>query len=103
MLKFVVDKLNKLPKLERFEVEEIEIDRRNNNELIVEKLDAHTYEAKGDMVENFMRGVVFDDERSNAYFQRKLKEMGVFEKLIEIGLKDGDTVKIGGLELIFEE
>lgn len=103
LLKYVINQLNKLPKLERFEVEEIQIDRRNSTELIVNKLDAHTFEAKGDMVEDMMRGVMFDDERSNAYFQRKLKELGVFEKLIEIGLKDGDTVKIGGLELIYEE
>ena len=41
-----------------------------------------------------IRGVVLSDEISFAYFQKRLKEDGIIDKLKERGLKEGDTVHI---------
>ena len=43
---------------------------------------------------------MLSDSLSFAYFQNRLKEMGVIDMLKEKGLKNGDTVKIK--DIVFE-
>ncbi len=49
------------------------------------------------------RGIILSDPESFAYFQRRLKQNGIIDKLLEKGLKEGDSVKIGAYEFEYFE
>ena len=42
-----------------------------------------------------------DDEKGFNFFQKFLKEKGIIDKLKELGIQEGDTVKVGD-ELEFD-
>ncbi len=103
LLEGIVKKLESLPKVERMEVEEYNIDKVKERTFQVIKLDGSTYEVKGNIIDEILRRVVLDDYTSNAYFQKQLKEEGIIEALKQKGLKDGDTVRIDGYEFTYED
>lgn len=103
LLKAIVTKLSTLPKTERLEVEEYDIDKRNTKEYTITKLDNVTYRVTGNQIDEITRRVVLEDYTSNAYFQKQLKDEGIIDKLKEKGLKEGDTVIIGDIEFEYEE
>jgi GTP-binding protein len=55
------------------------------------------YVVKGDF-DQLIHSVNFDDLISTRYFQRRLKEAGVFKALEEKGIQDEDIVSIEGIE-----
>lgn len=42
-----------------------------------------------------------DDYESLQYFQRRLRDSGIITRLEEMGVKEGDTIRIGGFEFDF--
>ena len=52
------------------------------------------YIVSGPAVEKLMGRINIGDNESMAYFQRNLENLGINEKLREMGIKEGDTVKI---------
>ena len=58
---------------------------------------------KGEAVERVMRRVNIADNESLYYFQKSLEDLGVNQKLKEMGIKEGDIVKINDYELEWEE
>lgn len=103
LLKAVVQKLATLPKSERLEVEEYDIDKRDTKEYTITKIDNRTYKVAGNQIDEITRRVVLEDYTSNAYFQKQLRDEGIIDKLKEKGLKEGDTVIIGDIEFEYEE
>lgn len=64
--------------------------RRDNEEFVVE----------GAFLEKLLNSVNFDDYDSVSYFQKVLKERGVFAALEEKGIEEGQTVRI--LDVAFD-
>ena len=56
------------------------------------------YYVTGPMIKRLLGSVNLDDSESRAYFQRVLKNKGVFEELERMGIKESDTVDIYGME-----
>ena len=50
------------------------------------------------MMQRILGTVNLDDFESAAYFQRVLKNKGIFSALEKAGIQDGDTVDICGLQ-----
>ena len=50
-----------------------------------------------------MKRVNLNDNESMYYFHKMLDELGVSQKLKEMGIKDGDNVSIAGWELEWED
>ena len=48
-----------------------------------------------------MYSVDFEDMESIQFFQKTMENEGVFDKLREMGIEDGDTVKIYEIEFEF--
>ena len=92
--KLVYETLKTLPKSEPIDIEEYEFDRRDKTSLIISRNDDGSFNVAGGLIDNMIRGVVLSDEVSFAYFQKRLKEDGIIDKLKERGLKEGDTVHI---------
>ena len=103
LIECIIKTLQKLPKVERLEVEETDIDKRNLREFEVSKVENGVFEVKGELVFEIMKRVNLDDMVSNAYFQKRIKNDGIIDALLEIGLKEGDMIRIGDYELQYFE
>jgi GTP-binding protein len=59
------------------------------------------YVVTGKALRRIMYSVNFDDMESVQFFQKSMESQGVFDKLREMGIEDGDTVKIYDIEFEF--
>lgn len=77
-----------------------ELDDTSEEGLTIEIEDG-IYVVKGKALRRIMYSVNFDDMESLQFFQKSMESQGVFDKLREMGIEDGDTVKIYELEFEF--
>jgi GTPase len=61
-------------------------------------IDAGVYVVSGERVERLARMTNFDNDEALARFEQILAKMGVDKKLRELGVHEGDTVRIAGVE-----
>lgn len=61
------------------------------------------YIVDGPSIRELMRKVNMEDNESLYYFQKKLNELGVNDKLKQAGIKEGDTVKVYDYLLEWED
>ncbi|AEM73185.1 GTPase obg [Caldicellulosiruptor acetigenus 6A] len=61
------------------------------------------YVVEGTVVEKVARNIVLNDHDSFRYFQNFLNKLGVFDKLREMGIQDGDIVRILDVEFEYYE
>jgi GTPase len=57
---------------------------------------------EGKWLEKLVRNTNFTDTESMAYFDKNLRNAHVFERLEELGIKEGDTVSIYNLEFDYQ-
>ena len=50
-----------------------------------------------------MRKVVLSDDDSLNYFQKRLRNDGIIDRLKKLGMVDGDTIVIGDMEFEYKE
>jgi GTP-binding protein len=62
------------------------------------EMDDGVYVVSGDRVERLARMTDFDNDEALARFEQILAKMGVDKKLRELGVTEGDTVRIAGVE-----
>ncbi len=67
----------------------------------VEHID-DTWILSGPWLDRLVANINFDDYESRMYFDRQLRESGVFERLEAMGIRDGDSVSIDDLEFEYE-
>ena len=61
------------------------------------------FRVRGDRIERLAAGIDWDSGDASAYFHRLLQRSGVERRLRELGVKEGDSVRIGALELEWSE
>lgn len=103
LLNTVIDELNKLPDKEAEVSEVYEIDKRDYTTFEISREDDGTFVVSGGLIDQMSRGIILSDPESFAYFQRRLKQNGIIDKLIEKGLQEGDYVRIGNFEFEYIE
>jgi len=100
----VADELKTLPPLTVYEAEydpDSEIfDDKTNHDIVIKNVNG-TYVVEAEWIYKLMGSINFDDYESLMYFQKVLKNAGVFEKLEQKGVKDGDTVSMYDFEFDF--
>ncbi len=98
------EELTKLPPVTVFEpemsVDEEEYILKDEKGFEITR-DNETYVVSGSWIEAVGGSVNFSDNESLQYFQRALLNRGVIEELVNMGIKEGDTVRIGDLEFDF--
>lgn len=104
LMKYTYTELLKLPPIQVYEAE-MEIDEgflidTTQKGFEITK-DADVYVVSGSWIEAVGGSVNFSDEESLQYFQRALKNRGVIDALIDEGIQEGETVRIGDLEFDF--
>ena len=77
-----------------------ELDDEQEEGLQVEIEDG-VYVVTGKSLRRIMYSVNFEDMESIQFFQKTMESQGVFDKLREMGIEDGDTVKIYDIEFEF--
>ena len=77
-----------------------ELDDTSEEGLTIEIEDG-VYVVKGKALRRIMYSVNFDDMESLQFFQKAMESQGVFDQLREMGIEDGDTVRIYELEFEF--
>ena len=98
LIKTIHQELSKLPKSEPVPIEEYDFDKRDTISLNIEKLSDGTFEVSGGLIDEILRGIVFENSESMAYFQKRLKNEGIIDKLKEKGAVEGSTIRIGNIE-----
>jgi GTP-binding protein len=74
----------------------------SGKEWIVEKV-PEGFRVKGERVERLAGGIDWTSPEASAYFHRMLARAGVERELRKQGVKEGDTVRIGALELEWKD
>ena len=106
-IKVSIEKANTLQEVEDIELvseEEYyrpELDNTAEEGLSVEIDEDGVYVVTGNKLRRIMYSVDFEDMESIQFFQKTMENEGVFDKLREMGIEDGDTVKIYEIEFEF--
>ena len=100
----VSEVLKTLPKEELIEIDnKKKIYTLQDEEEITVKKENGVYIVSGAAVEKLMRTINLADNESLHYFHRRLNEMGINQRLKELGIHDGDYVQISDYELEWED
>ena len=71
--------------------------------LNVYKESGHVYVVEGERIEKMLGYTRLDTERGFRFFQNYMKENKIIDRLKEMGLSEGDTVRVGGIEFEYYE
>lgn len=101
------EELKELPPVKRYEAEpltqaELEEKLTVNRDFKITKEDG-IYFVEAEWLWDILRVANMDDYSSLQYFQRVLKSSGVIDKLVEMGIQEGDTVSIFDFEFDYME
>lgn len=58
----------------------------------------NAYHVEGPKIEKMLGYTNLDSEKGFIFFQKFLKDTGILDELVELGIQDGDTVKLYGWE-----
>ncbi len=72
------------------------------DDIEIRKVDDY-YVVEGAWIDRLCGSVNFDDYESRQYLDRRLRQAGVFDRLEEMGVKDGDFVVMGEMEFEYEK
>lgn len=85
-------------------VDESYLEKYYNKESNLEELEFYKkddiFVSSGYRIDKLLEKVNLEDYDSRMFFEKNLREMGVFEKFKEMGIQEGDTVAIG--DLVFD-
>ncbi|MGN1298529.1 MAG: GTPase ObgE [Candidatus Scatovivens sp.] len=95
LFNYVSKIIKDLPKEELFDIDERIVYTLEDTEKDFEiKLEGNEFIVEGKAVENLMRRVNIGDNESFAYLQKMIRKLGIEEELKNMGVKEGDSVKI---------
>ena len=96
--------LAELPPIVYYEPDYVEpepvIDTSEALEIV--KCDDDYWSVEGGWLQRLLQSVNLGDYESRMYFDRVMREAGVFERLEQMGVKDGDTISIYDLEFEYQ-
>lgn len=104
LMRVVAQKLSTLPPVTIYEPEYVETveETADPNEMQIEHLGS-TWVITGAWLEKLVQNINFDDYESLNHFDILLRKSGLFTRLEEMGIKDGDTVDIYDFEFEYQK
>ena len=99
LMKSIAGKLAALPPVTIYEPEYVKplAEAGDADELQIERYD-DLWVVSGKWLQKLLNDINFDDYESRMYFDRQLRKSGLFDRLEEQGIEDGDTVSIYDFE-----
>ena len=100
----ISEQLRELPPVTVYEPEYVEEipEAGDPNDLLIEHLGS-TWLVTGVWLERLIQNINFDDYESRNYFDTQLHKCGLFKRLEEMGIEDGDVVDIYDLEFEYQK
>jgi GTP-binding protein len=97
----ILELLKECPKETLIFEQEFEITRNDHSgdSIICEMVEPHEFSVTGEKVERMLGYTNLEDERGFEFFQKFMRDNNVINELKELGLEEGDTVKVSDLEL----
>ena len=104
LMRVIAEKLKTLPPVTVYEPEYVELipEAGNAEDVEIEHLGS-TWVLTGPWLERLIRNINFDDYESRNYFDLQLHKSGLYARMEEMGICDGDTVSIYELEFVYEK
>jgi GTP-binding protein len=102
-MRVVAEKLRTLPPVTVYEPEYVEVVEgvADPSDFEIEHLGS-TWVIGGVWLERLIVNINFDDYESRNYFDQQLRKCGLFQRLEEMGIQDGDVVSIYDLEFEYQ-
>ena len=103
LMRVVAEKLRTLPPVTIYEPEYVEVmaEAGDPKELTIEHL-GNTWLVTGTWLERLIYNINFDDYESRNYFDLQLRKCGLFARLEEMGIQDGDVVDIYDMQFEYQ-
>ena len=103
LMRVVAEKLRTLPPVTIYEPEYVEVIEAPSDPaaLEIEHLGS-AWVITGQWLSRLVENINFDDYESRNYFDLQLRKCGLFAKLEEMGIQDGDTVDIYDFEFEYQ-
>lgn len=96
----VLDEIPVEPLYTEEDLAEVVIVDESRHEVIV-RLEDDVYVVEGYPIERLLYGTDFNNVESLRHFEGQLRKRGIFDRLKEIGIEDGDTVRVIDFEFEF--
>ncbi len=103
LMRVVANKLSTLPPVIIYEPEYVAplVEAGDPTQLEIDHLGS-TWVISGTWLERLVCNINFDDYESRNYFDTQLRKCGLFARLEEMGIEDGDTVSIYDFEFEYQ-
>ncbi len=103
LMRIVAQKLEQLPPVTIYEPEYVELVEApvDPKEFEIEHY-GNTWLVTGRWLERIIENINFDDYESRNHFDMQLRKVGLFARLEEMGIEDGDTVDIYDFEFEYQ-
>ena len=103
LMRIVAEKLRTLPPVTIYEPEYVEViaEAGDPSQLEIEHLGS-TWLITGTWLERLIDNINFDDYESRNYFDLQLRKCGLFKRLEEMGIQDGDVVDIYDMQFEYQ-
>ena len=103
LMRVVAEKLRTLPPVTVYEPEYVEVveEPTDPSEFEIEHY-GNTWLVTGKWLERMVQNINFDDFESRNHVDMLLRKCGLFARLEELGIQDGDTVDIHDLEFEYQ-
>ena len=103
LMRVVAEKLRSLPPVTIYEPEYIapEIKAGDPKDLEIEHLGS-TWVVTGTWLERLLMNINFDDYESRNFFDLQLRKCGLFARLEEMGIQDGDVVDLYDMQFEYQ-
>ncbi len=103
LMRTIAAKLRELPPVIVYEPEYVKplAEAGEASDLSIEHID-DLWIVSGKWLQQLIGDINFADYESRMYFDRQLRKSGLFERLEEMGIEDGDTVSIYDFEFDYE-
>lgn len=104
LIRYAAGELQRLPPVTVYEPNYVpalpEVDTTGDVE--IEQVDDHTWSVDGPWLQRLMSNVNFGDVESRNWFDKILRESGLFDRLEALGIQNGDTVSLYNLEFEYQ-
>ena len=103
LMRVVAEKLRTLPPVTIYEPEYVEVIQAPADPSAFEvEHYGNTWLVTGAWLERLVQNINFDDYESRNHFDMQLRRVGLFQRLEDMGIQDGDTVDIYDIEFEYQ-
>lgn len=100
----IAERLTSLPPVHIYEPDYVPPEKLpvTPDALVIEEAGDGVWTVEGEWLEQLMGRINFDDYESRMYFERSLRDAGVYDRMESLGVSEGDTVIMYELEFEYQ-